>query len=178
MTITRRALALSAVGLLGVNAKGGALSGRRAPSFTLPDLGMTYYDLLDYRGKVVLLDFMQTSCPHCQTLAPTLERIKKQFGDRLVILSIVMPPDNTRTIPPFIAKHQITTPILLDCGQVAAAYLKVTPQRPQINIPHLFLVDAKGMIVEDWEYTATTRSIFEGDGLVPHIAKLAGPPKK
>lgn len=178
MKMTRRTLALSALGLAGIAAQGGSLSGRRAPSFALPDLSMRYYDLLDFRGKPVLIDFMQTTCPHCQTLAPVLERMKQKYGERLVVLSIVMPPDNNRTIPAFVKKYNLTTPVLLDCGQVAAAYLRVTPQRPQINVPHVFLIDAKGMIVEDWPYEGNEK-ILDGNGLVPFIDRqLAGGAKK
>ena len=35
----------------------------RAPGFSLPDLKADQHDLADYRGKVVILEFMQTTCP-------------------------------------------------------------------------------------------------------------------
>ena len=38
----------------------GALSNRRAPGFSLPDSTMKQHDPLDYRGKILLLEFMQT----------------------------------------------------------------------------------------------------------------------
>ena len=43
----------------------GELSGRRAPGFALPDLNLNYHDLADLQGRVVLLEIMQTTCPHC-----------------------------------------------------------------------------------------------------------------
>jgi thiol-disulfide isomerase/thioredoxin len=54
----------------------GPLSGRRVPSFALPDSHSTYYDILDYRGKVVLIEMMQTNCPHCLKLAPQIEKVQ------------------------------------------------------------------------------------------------------
>ena len=39
----------------------GELSGRRAPGFSLPDMNLKQYDLQDYRGKLVLVDIMQTA---------------------------------------------------------------------------------------------------------------------
>jgi peroxiredoxin len=44
---------------------GQSLSGRRAPSFALPDSSLKSHDILDSRGHWVLLDFMKTDCPHC-----------------------------------------------------------------------------------------------------------------
>ena len=42
----------------------GDLSGRRAPGFSLVDSDFVHHDAQDYRGKILLLDIMQTSCPH------------------------------------------------------------------------------------------------------------------
>jgi len=52
--------ALSTTGLLSAQ----PLSGRRAPSFSLPDSKLKQHDILDYRGKWLLLDFMQNDYPH------------------------------------------------------------------------------------------------------------------
>ena len=42
----------------------GELSGRRAPGFSLPDLQGQQHDLQDYRGKIVIVDIIQTTFPH------------------------------------------------------------------------------------------------------------------
>ena len=47
---------------------------RRAPGFALMDSKGQLHDLADYRGKVVVLEFMQTTCPHCAGFAPTLQK--------------------------------------------------------------------------------------------------------
>ncbi len=146
------------------------LSGRRAPGFALPDSTMKYHDLADYRGKVVLLDIMQTRCPSCQTLAQTLERVKKTYGDKVAILTVVTPPDNQKTVAEFLAKFQLTTPILFDCGQMVGSYLLPNPQRPSIHVPHLFLIDRRGIIRKHFDHTSL--SIFAGKGLNEHIDRL------
>ena len=50
---------------------------RRAPGFSLPDLDYKQYDLADYRGKVVVLDIIQTACPKCIELTRTLWRKRR-----------------------------------------------------------------------------------------------------
>lgn len=150
----------------------GELSGRRAPGFSLPDLQGRQYDLADYRGKVVLIDIFQTGCPHCQRLAEVLGSVGAKYGDKVAILSITIPPDNQATVSRFAKEHNVTTPILFDCGQASASYLKATPQNPRVNVPHIFLIDGQGMIRNDFGYGFDTKTIFEGDGLNVEIGRL------
>ena len=146
------------------------LTGRRAPGFTLPDARGQFHDLGDYRGKVVLLDIMQSGCPNCQTLAQTLEKVKAKYGDKVGVLSVVNPPDNLQTVASFTRKFGVTSPVLLDCGQMAASYLRPNPKRPRIHVPHLFLIDSEGIVRKHFEHTET--AIFEGKGLDEEIDQL------
>lgn len=148
----------------------GELSNRRAPGFSLPDLKANQHDLQEYRGKVVLLDFMQVSCPHCARFSAILEEAKAKYGDRIAVLSIVNPPSEQKGVAQYIADHKITTPILFDCGQVSYSYLK--PTSTSIVIPHVFLVDRDGMIRADFGYEPATMQIFEGKGIFAEIDKL------
>jgi len=142
------------------------------PSFALPDSNLKTHDVLDYRGKPLLLEVMQTACVHCQAAAPTMERIKAKYAGKVNILAITVPPDTQQTVSQFVAKYRVTTPFLFDCGQATAAILNVSPRNPKIDLPHLLLVSASGMIVEDWNYSVSTKAIFEGQGLDPYLDKL------
>jgi thiol-disulfide isomerase/thioredoxin len=153
----------------------GELSGRRAPGFALLDvMTMKYHDPADYRGKVLIIDIMQSNCPHCAEFARILEKVKARYGAQVAILSITNPPDNQQAVSEFRRKNNVTAPILYDCGQVAGSYLKITPQRPSFNIPHVFLIDQQGIIRNDFGYGPLTTSIFEGDGIFAEIDKLLG----
>lgn len=124
---------------------------RRAPGFSLPDINLRQHDMQDYKGKVVLLELMKTDCPRCQVLSKTLEQAKAKYGDKVQVLSIVVPPDNQNTVKQYIATHKITSPFLFDCGQVVAAYLNLSPSNPSIHFPHLIVVDKNGQIRRDIE---------------------------
>ncbi len=155
----------------------GNLSNRRAPGFSLPDSQFRQYDLADYRGKVVLLEIMRTSCPSCQKLAVTLERVRAKYGNKIQVLTIVNPPDTQATVAQFASTFGVKTPVLFDSGQVAASYFRATPQNPSVHVPHLFLIDGNGMIRNDFGYSDATKSIFEGDALYAEIDRLLGPAK-
>lgn len=147
---------------------------RRAPGFALPDPEYKhFYDLQDYRGKVVLIDIMSTTCPHCMLTSTTLEQVKKKYGDKVGILSVVLPPDNQSTVANYIAKNRITTPIVCDMGQMTISYVQARPgQAPHLDVPRLFLIDKNGMIRGDYSYTDATHEVFEGPKLFPEIDKL------
>jgi len=154
-------------------AASGEHSNRRAPGFALPDPEYKhFYDLQDYRGKVVLIDIMSTTCPHCMLLSTTLEKVKEKYGDNVGILSVVLPPDNQDTVSKYKSVNKITTPIVCDMGQMTISYLNARPGMTHIDVPHLFIIDKQGMIRNDFAYEEKTRPVFEGPGLFSEIDKL------
>jgi peroxiredoxin len=151
----------------------GALSNRRAPGFALPNTNYErFYDLQDYRGKVLLIDIMQTNCPHCMLLSTTLEKIKEKYGDKVGILSVVIPPDTPENVLEYIKKNKVTVPIVYDMGQMTISYFNAKPTQAHIEVPHLFIIDKNGMIRNDFAYTEADRAVFEGPRLFLEIDKL------
>jgi peroxiredoxin len=144
-------------------------SGRRAPGFALPDAKMQVYDLADYRGKIVLLELMQTTCGHCAAFADVIERVQQKYGDKVAILAVVNSrADDQNTVAQYISGHRVTYPVLFDAGQMAYSYLRSM----SFDTPHVFLIDARGTIENDWGYSLITRDIFEGNGLMSEIDSL------
>lgn len=129
----------------------GEFSNRRAPGFSLADSHFQQHDPQDYHGKVLVVEFMQTTCAVCMRLTESLLQVKAKYGDNVAILSITTLPDNYQTVDKFAAEHKIPWPILFDSGQVMASYLKVTPSNPTVRFPHLFIVDGNGTIRNDFE---------------------------
>ena len=113
----------------------GENSGRRAPGFALPDSRMQVYDLADYRGKIVLLELMQTTCGHCAAFADVIGRVQQKYGDKVAILAVVNSrSDDQNTVAKYIAGHRVTYPILFDAGQMAYSYVRSA----SFDTPHVF----------------------------------------
>ena len=55
--------------------------GQRAPGFALMDSKGDIVDLYDFRGKPVIVEFMQTTCPHCASFVSVLDKVQQKFGD-------------------------------------------------------------------------------------------------
>lgn len=128
----------------------GQFSNRRAPGFSLADSKFHQHDPQDYKGKIVLVDIMLTSCPTCNALADTLVQVQKKYGQKIALISVVTLPDTFAEADNFAAKHGITWPIVFDSGQMIASYLEVTPSNPQVHFPHLFVIDGQGTIRHDY----------------------------
>ena len=157
---------------LGQGAPGQNLSGRRAPSFALPDSSMKSYDILDYRGHWLLLDYMKTDQPGSRPLSKELGQLKARLGAKVAILQIVLPPDNTATVAKYVADTKTTLPVLFDSGQSGMWYFKVTPEHPRFDSPHLFAINPQGMLVRDWNQLE-----IEKGGYMPQVeALIAGGP--
>jgi peroxiredoxin len=146
---------------------------RRAPGFCLIDSSGQWQDLADYRGRIVLVEFMQTTCPHCAAFSTVLNGLKAKYGDKLAVLAIANPPDNPQTMMQFANGHKLAYPLLFDQGQAAASYVR----SPSVDLPTVYLVDGNGMIRNSWQHNVLTKDIFEGLGLSREIDKLlAGTP--
>lgn len=149
------------------------LSNRRAPGFSLPDSRIKRYDLQDFRGKWLLIEFMQTDCPHCKELSRALESLKQRYQGRIAVLAVVIaPPETQESVKKYIEETKITSPILFDQGQVAASYFEATPSKPSFDTPHLFVINPSGTIVRDYGHSAGTHNIFEGPGLAKELDAL------
>ena len=55
---------------------------RKSPEFTITEAPGKESLLSTYRGKVVVLAFIFTTCPHCQVFSAAVERIYKDLGPR------------------------------------------------------------------------------------------------
>jgi peroxiredoxin len=150
----------------------GDYSNRRAPGFSLADSHYRQHDPQDYKGKVLLIDIMTTTCRTCMQLADTLVQVKAKYGDRIGIISVLTLPDDFQKGDRFAAEHKITWPVVFDSGQMIASYLRVTPANPQVFFPHLFVIDGGGIIRNDFDGTEDKALTLAGlsaeiDKLIP-----------
>jgi thiol-disulfide isomerase/thioredoxin len=168
----RRLLAILFCALIAGNAQ---LALRRAPSWALVDNSGQLRDLLDYRGKVLVLEMMQTSCPHCAAFADVLAQIPQRYGDKVAIVAVAsIPQDNTSTVKEYVAGHKVTYPIVFDAGQMQYSYIL----KPHIDLPAVFIIDQNGYIRGEYQHSVTLESFFEGKGLFAELDRLTGMGRK
>ncbi len=141
---------------------------RRAPSFALPDYSGQFHDLLDYRGRVVILEIMKTACPHCKAFTVVLDQLKAKYAGKVDVISVVNPPETPQTMQAYLADTKSGSLMLYDQGQVAYSYVR----SGRIDLPRVFLIDAQGMIRGDFSYGDATKPFFEKGGILTEVEKL------
>jgi peroxiredoxin len=122
------------------------------PSFTLAGLDGERHTVEALRGRVALLYFWATWCPHCSRELPTsVEKLHRELqGQGLAVraINIAEPPG---LVGEWVSQRRVTTPVLLDTdGAVTRAY-RVT------GTPTVILLDRDGRWVgrgvgpRDWD---------------------------
>ena len=148
-----RRIAIVSVCLLAfaVSADAAAIVGKTAPSISLQDSNGKTVKLDSFRGKYVVLEWMNFSCPFVKKQYGTgnMQALQKKYTEKGVIwLSICssaegkegyMTPDEARSL----SKERNATPtdLLLDPkGTAGKAYGAKTT-------PHMFVIDPKGKLL-------------------------------
>ena len=136
------ATALLAGGFLaGCAKKQPAVARKTAPDFALKDSEGKNVRLLDYRGKVVLLDFWATWCGPCRIEIPWFTEMEKQKKDQgFAVLGVSMDDDGWKVIKPFMSEMKINYRVLLGNDQVAKDYGGLDA------LPTTFVIDRQGKI--------------------------------
>ena len=129
---------------------GRAELGAPAPGFELKDIDGKSVKLSQFKGRKVVLEWFNPSCPYCVYVygekGPLRQLPDQLVRNGVVWLSIVSEkPENpgrkTETIRKFMEANGIETPMLLDpTGTVGRAYGAKTT-------PHVFVINDKGTLV-------------------------------
>lgn len=102
--------------------------------------------LSQYRGKVVLIEFLFTTCPHCQHEAQLLSRLAKEYEPKgLQVLGVAFNEMAVMFVPEFIQQNHVTFPVGYANRDVALRALGFHPDL-RVSVPQVMLVDRKGVI--------------------------------
>jgi peroxiredoxin len=127
--------------------------GSQAPDFALKTPEGQTIRLADYRGKVVLLEFFATWCPHCNAEAPHLERIYRSLPkSRYAFLSVNADSEDAASVFAYHRYYGLTFPALLDPGSIPGSFHKQGSSGPVTTryglgaYPTFYVIDGHGRI--------------------------------
>src|SRR5437016_1497850 len=85
---------------------------RKCPDYAVHLADGRNFPLNQYRGKVVAMAFISTTCPHCQQYTQTLNAIQKEYGPRGVqVLGVAFNDNAQALVPDFIKQFQPAFPL-------------------------------------------------------------------
>jgi peroxiredoxin len=159
--------------------------GSPAPAFTLKDASGKDVSLSDFKGKVVVLEWINPGCPVCKgkmddgSVAKMMKDSKDANPDVafLFVNSTASMADEPEDSAEYLKDHKIEAPALIDGdGTVGRAYGAKTT-------PHCYVIDASGTLVyegaiddqKDTNYVVkTVKSLKAGEAVSPATTKPYG----
>lgn len=121
-------------------------TGKKAPAFTLKNYDGNTISLSDYKGKIVVLEWLNYECPfvgYHYEKAKTMTSLADKYKNKNVVWLAVNSTGHLTTDKnkAFAEKYNVSYPILDDrSGKVGHAY-------GAKRTPHMFIIDANGTIV-------------------------------
>jgi thiol-disulfide isomerase/thioredoxin len=127
---------------------------RKAPelAFTLPVQRQKL--LSQYRGKVVAIEFILTTCPHCQAASQVMTKLQAEFGaDSLQVLDLAIngleqgrtPEQASELADKFRIDYQVGFPVGWIPQDQMMAFMGFNMAQ-RMMVPQLVLIDRRGFI--------------------------------
>lgn len=141
----RALLSIFAIGALAVQA---AEVPRPAPDFTINMPGAAPQKLSQYKGKVLAVEFLLVTCPHCQRTAQTLTKLQKELGPQ-GFQAIGISVDPAGNVANFAKQYGVNYPVGTAPNRDAVySFLQHSVMSPNFYVPQMVIIDRNGVIRE------------------------------
>jgi peroxiredoxin len=157
---------------------------RKSPEFAAQNPAGGQILLSQYKGKVVVLEFAFTTCPHCQASARLLTQLYKEYGPRgFQPITVAFNDMANMLVPEFVKSNGVTFPVGSSLRDQVLNYLQLSPDE-RLSVPQIVIIDRKGMIRQQSlpandEKTATEANLRNMiETLLKEPATSAAPAKK
>jgi peroxiredoxin len=119
---------------------------RPAPDLAILTKGGKPIQVSQYKGKVVVVAFILTTCSHCQKTTGYLNKLQKELGPRgLQVVESAIEGNADAAIGEFSKRFETPFPVGYNTVMDALNFM----QHPAMQVPHMPLlafIDRKGMI--------------------------------
>ena len=120
---------------------------KKAPEFSIVEPSGKKTQLSSLKGKVCVLTFVLTTCPHCQKESQMLTKLYKEMHPRgLEIYGVAIDTDNVAIkVPPFVQQYGVGYPMGFAKADEMLAFQGFSAMERWM-VPQVVVVDRKGMI--------------------------------
>jgi peroxiredoxin len=146
---------------------------RQSPEFVITIPGRGQELLSKYKGKVVILEFLFTTCPHCQQSAVALSKLQREYGPRgLQVLGVAINPNPDLT--GFTNMYATGFPVGSATRDQAYNYLQQSIMSQNFYVPQVVFIDRKGVIQAQYGGTDPFLGAQQESNMRGMIEKLLG----
>jgi hypothetical protein len=150
---------------------------RKAPEVAIVDPSGSQTLLSSYKGKVVALAFIFTTCSHCQAECGVLTKLQGELGAKgFQPLAVAFNDNAGMLVNEFVKTFHPSFPVGYATRQTAMNYLGLSDAGERWSVPQIVLIDRKGMIVAQ-SVPAGSAELQEENSLRIKITELLGPGK-
>ena len=117
-----------------------------------PDLAIQMIDgsakrLSQFRGKIVVLEFLITTCPHCKNTSRLMSKLQNEYGPRgIQMLGVAISEMPKLLLPDYIAETGANNfPVGYGQYNTAVDFLQHPPMLI-LRVPQVVFIDRKGVI--------------------------------
>jgi peroxiredoxin len=119
---------------------------RPAPELVIKAANGQEQLLSKFRGKVVALEFLLTTCPHCQKASQNMQKLYKELGPQgFQPVGIAINDMANMLINDYTKQFNLTYPVGYSNRDVATQFLQ-HPIMMSMLMPQLVVIDRKGVI--------------------------------
>ena len=141
-----RLLHTLAVSILIAGSAAAATVPRPAPEFAVRMPNGSQILLTQYRGKVVLLEFLYTTCPHCQNASKIMNRLQTEYGPKgFQAIGVAFNEMANMLVPDFVRDFNVNYPVGSSPREPITNFLQANDNEA-LHVPQLVFIDKKGVI--------------------------------
>jgi len=111
-----------------------------ASNFSLELMDGKRFNLNDYKGKPILINFFASWCLPCREEMPVIEKIVQEYQPKGVIFLGIAVDDTEKKMKEFIARYGVTFPVGLD------KTAEIQKSFGLYGIPTTYFIDKNGVI--------------------------------
>jgi peroxiredoxin len=157
----KNVLRMLAVWTVAVLAAAAAQVPRPAPDYAVKLPDGKQLKLSQFRGKVVVLEFLLTYCGGCQHAGQVMEKLQQEIGtSKLQVLGVAFDDANAQKIAEFRAKSGARFPIGIDKIGDVYGFLQHSSMIMLLS-PSIVIIDKKGVIRA--QHTGDDRVFFSDE---------------
>ncbi|MFN0102750.1 MAG: peroxiredoxin family protein [Bryobacteraceae bacterium] len=119
---------------------------RPAPDFTVRMANGKDVKLSDYNGKVVVVEFLLTTCPHCQRASQGMNKVYRELGSQgLQPIGVAVNDMANMLVDDYVKQFNLDFPVGWSLRDPVINFLQ-HPVMMMMNFPNLVIIDRTGQI--------------------------------